>query len=73
MRLESGLDGFILADGLPVVPEESVPKLQKFLLKQLNSAGKIKEDGFIMPLDEETGKTEGYAPFVSCVKTVDLT
>lgn len=49
----------MVVDGLPVVPEDSKPKLVKFLIKQLNKAGKVKEDGFFMPLNESK-MTEGY-------------
>ncbi len=58
VRLEQGLDAFVIVDGLPVVPEESKPKLVKFLVKQLNKAGKVKEDGFFMPANEKN-MTEG--------------
>ncbi|CAD6586310.1 MAG: Translation initiation factor 3 subunit b [Alectoria sarmentosa] len=60
VRLEQGLDAFVVVDGLPVVPEDSKPKLVKFLVKQLNKAGKVKEDGFFMPVNNK-GMTEGYA------------
>ena len=59
VRLEQGLDAFIVADGLPIVPEESRAKLVKFLVRKLNQVGKVKEDGFFMPLNDQ-GKTEGY-------------
>lgn len=49
----------MVVDGLPVVPEDSKPKLVKFLVKQLNKAGKVKEDGFFMPVNDK-GMTEGY-------------
>ena len=42
-----------------MVPEESKPKLMKYLVKLLNKAGKVKEDGFFMPVNEK-GMTEGY-------------
>ncbi|CAF9935267.1 Translation initiation factor 3 subunit b [Imshaugia aleurites] len=60
VRLEQGLDAFVVADGLPVVPEESKPKLVKYLVKLLNKAGKVKEDGFFMPVNDK-GMTEGFA------------
>ncbi|KAK4995753.1 Translation initiation factor 3 subunit b [Elasticomyces elasticus] len=60
VRMEEGLDAFIVIDGLPKVPEESRSKLIKFLGRKLNTVGKIKEDVF-MPLNEETKMTEGYA------------
>ena len=59
VRLEQGLDAFVVVDGLPIVPEESKPKLVKFVVKKLNAVGKVKEDGFLMPVNEQ-GKTEGY-------------
>lgn len=58
VRLEQGLDAFVVIDGLPVVPEDSKQKLVKYLLKKLNSVGKTKEDSTYMPLNDE-GKTEG--------------
>lgn len=60
VRLEQGLDAFVVADGLPVVPQDSKPKLVKYLVKLLNKAGKVKEDGFFMPVNDK-GMTEGYA------------
>lgn len=59
VRLEQGLDAFVVVDGLPIVPEESKPKLVKFVVKKLNAVGKVKEDGFFMPVNDQ-GKTEGY-------------
>jgi len=59
VRLDEGLDTFVVVDGLPVVPEDNKPKLVKFLLRKLNSVGKVKDDDVHMPLNEE-GKTEGY-------------
>ena len=59
VRLEQGLDAFVIVDGLPVVPESNKAKLVAFLTKKLNASGKVKEDGFYMPVNAE-GKTEGY-------------
>lgn len=39
VRLEEGLDTFVVFDGLPIVSEDNKAKLIKFLLK------KIKKDG----------------------------
>ena len=64
MRLEQGLDAFVVVDGLPLVPEESKSKLVKFIIKQLNKAGRVKDDGFFMPLNDKN-MTEGY-PFSIC-------
>lgn len=58
VRLEQGLDAFVIVDGLPVVPESNKPKLVSFLTKKLNASGKVKDDGFYMPVNAE-GKTEG--------------
>ena len=59
MRLEQGLDAFVVIDGLPVVPEDSKQKLVKYLLKKLASAGKAKEDATFMPVNDQ-GMTQGY-------------
>ena len=58
MRLEQGLDAFVVIDGLPVVTEENKSKLIKFLLRKLNTVGKTKEDAIFMPLNEK-GMSEG--------------
>ncbi|KAL9060312.1 MAG: hypothetical protein Q9162_000716 [Coniocarpon cinnabarinum] len=60
IRLEEGLDTFVVLDGLPVVGEDAKGKLVKFILKKIRAAGDVKEDAFYMPFDEE-GKSEGYA------------
>ncbi len=62
VRLDEGLDAFVVIDGLPVVPEDSKAKLVKFVLRKLNSVGKVKDDGVHMPVSE-TGKTEGYVAY----------
>ncbi len=58
VRLEEGLDAFVVIDGLPIVPEESRPKLIKFLMRKLNTVGQAKEDGLMMPLSDNN-MTEG--------------
>ncbi|KAL8969679.1 MAG: hypothetical protein Q9197_004208 [Variospora fuerteventurae] len=60
VRMEEGLDTFVVIDGLPKVPQESKQKLVKFLLKKLNSVGKTKEDAVFMPLGENN-ISEGFA------------
>ncbi|PVH96012.1 eukaryotic translation initiation factor-like protein 3 subunit B [Periconia macrospinosa] len=60
VRLDEGLDAFVVVDGLPVVPEDSKGKLVKFILRKLNTVGRVKDDGVHMPVGED-GKTEGYA------------
>ena len=62
MRLDQGLDTFVVVDGCPVVPEDSKAKLIKFLCKKLSDVGKVKPDTVFMPMDEAAGKTQGYAP-----------
>lgn len=53
VRLEQGLDAFVVIDGLPVVPADNKQKLVKFLLKKLNTVGKTREDAIFMPLNDE--------------------
>ncbi|KAI4232438.1 MAG: hypothetical protein LQ349_005013 [Xanthoria aureola] len=60
VRMEEGLDAFVIIDGLPKVPQASKEKLVKFLLKKLNTVGKTKEDAIFMPLGQ-SDITEGYA------------
>lgn len=59
VRLDEGLDAFVVIDGLPKVPEESREKLMKFVIRKLKTAGKVKEDGFYMPMNEDTKMTDG--------------
>lgn len=58
VRLEEGLDAFVVIDGLPIVPEDSKQKLVKFLLRKLNTVGKTKEESIFMPLNDK-GMSEG--------------
>jgi translation initiation factor 3 subunit B len=58
VRLEQGLDAFVVVDGLPIVTDEQKPKLVKFLVKKLNAAGRTREDAVFMPLGD-SGKSEG--------------
>ncbi|KAI9697578.1 MAG: Translation initiation factor 3 subunit b [Candelina mexicana] len=60
VRLEEGLDAFVVIDGLPVVPEDSKQKLVKFLLRKLNTVGKTREEAIFMPMNDN-GMSEGYA------------
>jgi translation initiation factor 3 subunit B len=62
VRLEEGLDTFVVLDGLPTVPEGSIDKLKKFITKKLNPIGKVREDGFYMPVGEG-GDSQGYEYF----------
>ena len=51
-----------MIDGLPIVNQEQKSKLVKFLLKRLNSIGKIKdgEESVFMPMNDQ-GSSEGFA------------
>jgi translation initiation factor 3 subunit B len=59
VRLEEGLDTFVVVDGLPVVPEESQEKLLKYVLRKLNAVGETRAETAHMPVNDESGKTEG--------------
>ena len=58
VRMEQGLDTFVVVDGLPIVPQDSQARLTKFLLRKLTAAGRTKEESIFMPLDD-SGMTEG--------------
>ncbi|KAK2798844.1 Translation initiation factor 3 subunit b [Emmonsiellopsis sp. PD_5] len=60
VRLEEGLDAFVVIDGLPIVPEENKPRLIKFLLKKLNTVGRTSDDAIFMPMNENN-MSEGFA------------
>lgn len=60
VRLEEGLDAFVVLDGLPAVTEVLKPKLVKVLLKKLTEVGRTSSEAVFMPLNEDTGKTDGY-------------
>ena len=68
VRLEQGLDAFVVIDGLPIVPEDSKSKLVKFLLKKLNSVGKTREDAIYMPLNEKK-MSEGFVMWLSLIRS----
>jgi translation initiation factor 3 subunit B len=59
VRLEEGLDTFVVLDGLPKVPPESIPKLKKFIMKKISPVSKVREEAFHMPLGSDD-ITEGY-------------
>jgi translation initiation factor 3 subunit B len=64
VQLEQGLDAFVVIDGLPVVNNDTRPKLIKFLLRKLNAVGKVREDSVFMPLGED-GQSERYGGSLS--------
>lgn len=53
VQLEQGYDTFVVIDGLPKVNEAQKPKLVKFLLKKLNTVGKVREDSVYMPMGDD--------------------
>lgn len=59
VRLDEGLDTFVVVDGCPIVSEDQKQKLIKFLCKKLGEVGKTKPDAVFMPVDEKTKMTEG--------------
>ncbi|KAK1071198.1 Translation initiation factor 3 subunit b [Friedmanniomyces endolithicus] len=61
VRMEEGLDTFVVVDGLPKVPPGSKDKLVKFLLRKLVGFGKTKEDNVFMPMNEANDMSEGFA------------
>jgi translation initiation factor 3 subunit B len=62
VRMEEGLDTFVVVDGLPKVPPASKEKLIKFLLKtKLTTVGRTNENNVFMPLNEAGDMTEGFA------------
>lgn len=62
VRLEEGLDTFVVLDGLPIVPAESKEKLIKYILKKLNTVGRTSADAVFMPLNDKN-MSEGFVPF----------
>lgn len=71
VKLEEGLDTFVVIDGLPVVPEDSRQKLVKFLLRKLNTIGHTSEDAVFMPLNDK-GMSEGCVQDEMDYKTIEL-
>ncbi|KAK3073553.1 Translation initiation factor 3 subunit b [Teratosphaeriaceae sp. CCFEE 6253] len=61
VRMEEGLDTFVVVDGLPKVPPGSKDKLVKFLLRKLTGFGRTKEDNVYMPMNEANDMSEGFA------------
>lgn len=61
VRMEEGLDTFVVVDGLPKVPPASKDKLVKFLLRKLTAHGKTSENSVYMPMNEAGDMSEGFA------------
>ncbi|KAI5067602.1 hypothetical protein GOP47_0018130 [Adiantum capillus-veneris] len=60
-EFESGFGNVIVVDRLPVVAPEKYEKLESVVRKIFGQMGTIREHGLIMPIDQETQKTKGYA------------
>ncbi|XP_076937148.1 eukaryotic translation initiation factor 3 subunit B-like, partial [Bidens hawaiensis] len=60
VELEVGFKSVIVVDNLPVVPRARFDKLDKVLRKRFSQYGVIKDNGFWMPVEEDSGKTRGY-------------
>lgn len=57
---EEGLDNFVVVDGAPVVPPSKRETLLKVIKRKFSTAGRIKEDGIFMPMDEAIGKSKRF-------------
>ncbi|KAK9248414.1 hypothetical protein V1506DRAFT_528868 [Lipomyces tetrasporus] len=53
------LDTVVVVDGAPIVTEKKVDALTKVLKKLFSEAGRVREDGFYMPIGPD-GKSKGY-------------
>lgn len=58
VKLDMGLETFVVADGTPLAPESKAPLLTKVLSKYFSQAGTIKPDGVRVPTKD--GKTMGF-------------
>ncbi|KAK9320328.1 hypothetical protein V1517DRAFT_329741 [Lipomyces orientalis] len=53
------LDTVVVVDGAPIVTEKKVDALTKVLKKLFSEAGRVRDDGFYMPMGPD-GKSKGY-------------
>ena len=60
-EFDSGFGNVVLVDNLPVVAPEKYEKLENVVRKIFGQMGTIREHGLVMPIEEETKKTKGYA------------
>jgi translation initiation factor 3 subunit B len=60
-EFDSGFGNVIVVDNLPVVAPEKYGKLENVISKIFGQMGTIREHGLVMPIDEETQKTKGFA------------
>lgn len=61
VRMEEGLDTFVVIDGLPKVPPSKKDQLVKFLLRSLTKVGKTSDQNVFMPMNEAGDMSEGFA------------
>ncbi|KAL9225539.1 hypothetical protein vseg_001448 [Gypsophila vaccaria] len=59
-EFEQGFGNIIVVDNLPQVMPEKFDKLEAVIRKIYSQMGVIKENGFWMPVDDETSKSLGY-------------
>jgi hypothetical protein len=71
VRVEEGLDTFVVLDGLPKTEESKVEQLKKFISRKLNPVGRVRENGFHMPVAAD-GKTEGYVLLILATLTLKI-
>mmetsp|Transcript_18275 Transcript_18275/g.61120 ORF Transcript_18275/g.61120 Transcript_18275/m.61120 type:complete len:686 (-) Transcript_18275:133-2190(-) len=60
-KFNDTLDNALVVDGLPIVPKDKLEKLQKVLEKLYSQLGTIAEDGIMIPMDENTQMSKGFA------------
>ncbi|KAK9836110.1 hypothetical protein WJX81_002073 [Elliptochloris bilobata] len=61
LETESGFGSVIVVDNLPEVPPEKFAKLSSVVHKIFSKAGSIRPDGLLMPIDEATKVSKGFA------------
>ncbi|XP_076956762.1 eukaryotic translation initiation factor 3 subunit B-like [Bidens hawaiensis] len=60
VEFEDGFKSIIVVDNLPVVPRGKFDRVEEVVRKRFSQCGVIKENGFWMPVEEDTGKTRGF-------------
>ena len=61
VKEESGFASVIVVDNLPQIPEAKFAKLLNVLTKIFSQIGEVREGGLLMPQDEATKTSLGYA------------
>lgn len=57
---ETGFGSVIVVDNTPVVGSEKIDKLTTVIKRIFGGVGTIRDGGFVLPVDKETGKTKGF-------------